>query len=317
MKTTKTSYKMYPAWEFHREVEDLDELSQAGWQLKKGGCFHSKFVFDDTVRYRYALDYQPRLEDPIRYREMFQEQGWQFINATFNGWYYFRKAYDPSLSEEEYQIYTDTASIEALANRWSRLGYTFGTVELLLAVMELIMNLRHPHIMGLAIGIACLMLGVILLMGAYRNRHPRRDGKPARRMGWLLGCVMLVMIFGVVYGSFQCRASTATEYPVPADNEPWTWGFSVSLPDFYTLELDVDAPADVTVCLVNERERDSVKALVDGRWVSGGGVLYSARGQNIHDDVTMFLMPGNYYVSTQYDPGAETGLAGWFEYELD
>ena len=95
---------MYAAWEFDREVRDLEARSRNGWQLIKGGCFHSKFAFDDSVQYRYALDFNQGIEDPARYREIFAEQGWEFINSTFNGWHYFRKAYDPSLPEEEYQI---------------------------------------------------------------------------------------------------------------------------------------------------------------------------------------------------------------------
>ena len=91
MKHTKVSNKFYPAWEFDREIADLEEQSRKGWQLTKGGCFNSKFHFDDNVVYRYALDFNQEIGDPLRYRETFTEQGWEYINSTFNGWHYFRK----------------------------------------------------------------------------------------------------------------------------------------------------------------------------------------------------------------------------------
>ena len=90
---TKTSFKMYSAWNYQKEIEDLNKASLEGWQLKKGGGFHSTFVKNPDVCYRYQLDYG-RIDDMGRYIETFREQGWEYINSTFNNWHYFRKAYD-------------------------------------------------------------------------------------------------------------------------------------------------------------------------------------------------------------------------------
>ena len=68
MKKTKSIYKLYAAWEFEREVQDLETQSQKGWQLVKGGLFHCRFSFDDSVEYRYALDFNQNIADPARYR---------------------------------------------------------------------------------------------------------------------------------------------------------------------------------------------------------------------------------------------------------
>lgn len=315
MKKTKTSYKMYPAWEFDREVKDLDEASRKGWQLTKGGCFHSKYHFDDGVRYRYALDFNQEISDPVRYRETFAEQGWEFVNSTFNGWHYFRKAYDPALPEEEYQIYTDTASRQEMAGRWRRLAYLLGGVELLLGVSNLLMNIDRPAIHGICLVLTCLLMGVLLIAGA------KCIGFPTRRRSLfsakLFIPVLALLVLALVFGGFHTAGfSTQTEYVVPEEGDVWEIHFDVKLPDFYTLKLNVDAPASVSVNLVNDGERDGVKAQVDGEWISGGGVIHTARGQKIDESDCFFLMPGSYSVITQYDPGAEPGLTGTFAYKL-
>ena len=195
---TKTSYKMYPAWAFDREVSDLNNQSQNGWQLAKGGCFHSKFFFDDTVQYRYALDFNQYISDPARYRETFAEQGWEFVNSTFNGWHYFRKAYDPSLPEEEYQIYTDTASRQEMAGRFRRLAYILGGMELVVGLMNLVMNLSDPRASSILIGIGSILLGIIILQGGRRITWPSKNKFLAS--GWVLLPVLAVFIAALVLG---------------------------------------------------------------------------------------------------------------------
>ena len=121
MKDTITSHKFYAVWEYKREENDLNEASKNGLQLVKGGCFHSVFRQDDSIRYIYQLDYCPKISDKNRYIECFQDAGWEYVNSTFNGWHYFRRPYDPELSEEDTKIYTDLDSLYAMENRWCRL----------------------------------------------------------------------------------------------------------------------------------------------------------------------------------------------------
>ena len=80
----KNSYKMYSAWNYQKEVEDLNKASEQGWQLVRGGCFHSRFVKNPDVQFRYQLDFG-KIEDMGRYIETFREQGREYINSTFNG----------------------------------------------------------------------------------------------------------------------------------------------------------------------------------------------------------------------------------------
>ncbi len=161
-KTTKTSYRAYFAWNYQKELKALEEKSRQGWQLVKGGCFHSKYTRDGGTVYRYALDYNSGLkpEDMPRYRETFQEQGWEYINSTFNGWHYFRKAYDPALPESAYEIYTDEESLRQMRDRWRRSALTLCIVEFIFAASNFLIYLRD----GRNLVAACVSLAVALLV---------------------------------------------------------------------------------------------------------------------------------------------------------
>ncbi|MCC8357965.1 MAG: DUF2812 domain-containing protein [Oscillospiraceae bacterium] len=170
-KTTKTSYRAYFAWNYQKELKALEEKSREGWQLVKGGCFHSKYTRDDGAVYRYALDYNNDLkpEDMARYRETFEEQGWEYISSTFNGWHYFRKAYDPALQESAYEIYTDDESLRQMQDRWRRLALVlcildFGAV----AANFQIFFTNGARSATLVIALLGLALGLLLLYGWYR-----------------------------------------------------------------------------------------------------------------------------------------------------
>ena len=101
----KRKFGFYSAWNYELEIEDLNKMSEQGWQLiRGGGLFSNKFKKNPDIQYRYQLDFQPSIEDKGRYIETFREQGWEYVNSTFNGWHYFRKLYDATKPEEEYEI---------------------------------------------------------------------------------------------------------------------------------------------------------------------------------------------------------------------
>lgn len=170
-KTTKTSYRAYFAWNYQKELKALEAKSREGWQLVKGGCFHSKYTRDDSAVYRYALDYNNDLkpEDMARYRETFEEQGWEYISSTFNGWHYFRKAYDPALPESAYEIYTDDESLRQMQDRWRRLALTLCIAEFIVAAANFLIYLTD----GRNLIAACVSLAVALLI-LYGYRRMRR-----------------------------------------------------------------------------------------------------------------------------------------------
>ncbi len=302
MRNKKTRYVMYPAWEYRREIEDLNALSDKGWQLEKGGCFHSVFYRDESVRYRYALDYDQHIDDPARYRDTFAEQGWQFVSDTFNGWHFFRKKYDPALPPEEYDIYTDEQSVQDMASRWSRLGYVFGTVELICAALDLFALLRHPSMTGVFVSLACLLLGVVILVGAWRIRRQETAGRSRKSMRWCFGVVLALLALGLVFGLIRFEATSYSEYVYDPDQGPWTWEMSVPMPDYYTLDAEVKTDANVEITVTDKR--GSVLARMGG-------------GQDLQARETMFLLPGRYDVTVRYDPDTPEGTAGAFRFEVD
>lgn len=93
---TKVSFRGYMAWNYDREEQDLDRMSEQGWQLIKGGCFFSIYTRQPGILYRHRIDYNPDvMNDPAekrRYLELFEEQGWEFVGKTFNGWIYLKNS---------------------------------------------------------------------------------------------------------------------------------------------------------------------------------------------------------------------------------
>ena len=131
---TKVSFRGYMAWNYDREEQDLDRMSEQGWQLIKGGCFFSIYTRQPGILYRHRIDYNPDvMNDPAekrRYLELFEEQGWEFVGKTFNGWIYLKKQYIPGTPEEAYEIYTDSESLAELVKRWKKLAYLLSALAI-------------------------------------------------------------------------------------------------------------------------------------------------------------------------------------------
>ncbi len=179
MRKTITSYKIYAPWEYEKEEYDLDENSKKGIQLKKGGCFHSKFYLDENVRYIYQLDYNPKIDDPVQYRESFEEQGWQFINSTYNGWHYFRKLYVENMDESETKIYTDEHSLYEMQSRWMKLlrGLTifFSIMAIAYVTMGIISSEPTILVEGIIFIIFCITFGLGMI-SVKRKRQGKKAG---------------------------------------------------------------------------------------------------------------------------------------------
>lgn len=132
-KQIKRSFKAYMAWNIDKEELALDQKSKYGWQLIKGGCYHSVFQKDDSCSYIHKIDYNPDVlkseAERERYVAFFESQDWEYINSTFNGWNYFKKKYDPTLPAGDYEIYSDQESYQNMMCRWMRLGRAMQFLE--------------------------------------------------------------------------------------------------------------------------------------------------------------------------------------------
>lgn len=286
----RTSFKAYAAWNYQREIDDLNRSSEEGWQLAYGGCFHSKFVRNSDVRYRYQLDYR-KVEDMGRYIETFREQGWEYVNSTFNGWHYFRKLYDPSLPEAEYEIFTDRESLLEMNRRWSRLAFLLSAIIGLFALISVVRMILRPCIPPLFQTLILLIESLILLRGGLIMRNPDSDKRHGRD-GALLSVFLLVVVLGCGAGialtdlrpnfDLEQKAEELTE---PVVDNDWI-NSDICYPDFYYLDLEVKADAPVTFEITN----------------SVGKKVYTVTEAEIHaDDIRMWLTRGNYQFSMSAD----------------
>jgi len=147
------SYQWYMAWEYDLEEQMLDKKSRDGWQLEKGGCFYSTFVKDSSVCYRHRLDYNPDAmktqQEKERYIAAFADGGWEFVNATFNGWIYLRKPYQEDMSEQEFEIYSDGDSLLEMFKRFEKLGNLLSILLIVNMLLELSLAANGSGIAGI------------------------------------------------------------------------------------------------------------------------------------------------------------------------
>lgn len=210
-KKTKTTFNVYAAWDFDKEAEEYNRMSEKGWQLVNGGCFCQRYEFDDSVVYRYQLDFNNKIDSMERYDEMFREMGWERINSTFNDWHIFRKRYDPSLTDEEYEIYTDSESRIEMLNRWKR---TWIIVTLLLIVSAISVFSEKFSLIG---SIAFIMLYITIFVAdisAFRGINNLIKGKKNKHRFNFGLFIILLILECVILLSAEFIGSTNIYFPL-------------------------------------------------------------------------------------------------------
>ena len=179
MKNTKYVFGVYSAWDYAREIEDLNKMSGKGWQLVKGGLLANKYKKNDNVQYRYQLDFNKNIDDMGRYIETFREQGWEYVNSTINGWHYFRKLYDSSLPQEEYEIYCDNQSLKEMQNNWKKMAIRMSVVLGIAFLLELFGTIRDFNLTSISLCVTLFIEFVMLLRGVIVMREPQRTTEEA------------------------------------------------------------------------------------------------------------------------------------------
>lgn len=294
----KTSYKIYPAWDYQKEIADLNQASERGWQLVRGGCFHSRFMKNPDIRYRYQLDYR-KVDDMGRYIETFREQGWEYINSTFNGWHYFRKIYDPELPEEAYEIFTDRESLREMNHRWARLSYILGAIIGAFAVVCLVRMIIIPHLPVLVQFLTFAIESTFLLYGGHkmRNRELGRIYRGSRAFFIAFLCTILIgctasIVLPELRPHFSVQSSTE-ELMTPYIDNRWT-DFDIKYPDNYYLDLDVKADEPLTFEIIS----------------ADGEILYSEKGTDMHkENIRLKLSKGRYWLSITVKAGFELSVS--------
>jgi len=261
-KDKKTIIRSYFAWEYEREAQHLDRMSEKGWQLRRGSSFGSRFYRDDKARYRHQIDFrrQNDIDNMSRYIETFADQGWEYVNSLRNGWHYFRKPYDPALPEEEYRIYTDESSVADMKRRWTKgVGFLLVLILLITALraFELILRPNIPD----AVYTAMFLLEALIIGGGYLRM---RRNKASRTKG-LRSAPLPVII--VLIGGFLCsfaledarpdlHSEASAEYysPIPAelDNVIRMDVLNLRYKDSYYFSLEGSVEKPMTVSIVRE-----------------------------------------------------------------
>lgn len=288
----KRKFGAYSAWNYELEVEDLNKMSEKGWQLIKGGCISNKFKKNTEIQYRYQLDYQPQVEDMGRYIETYREQGWEYVNSIFNGWHYFRKLYTPDANEQEYEIFTDTQSLNEMNKRWALVGSMgagiFGVYSLLLLV-HLVMQ---PSLHSLVALLASAVIFFILFRAVRIMKNPDGNRKN-RKDGWVLLALVLALIIGPsgsitlagmrpYFPNAWIKAGYFDAIPANMDEAVDWLVFDVKYPDYFYLSLDVTAEKPVSISLINEKQE----------------ILYTVRGTDLEEEnIRLKLKKGNYQLS--------------------
>ena len=288
----KNSYKVYSAWNYQKEVEDLNKASAQGWQLVKGGCFHSRFVKNPDVQFRYQLDFG-KIEDMGRYIETFREQGWEYINSTFNGWHYFRKVYDPSLPEEEYEIFSDRESLQEMNGRWAKTALIIGGIIALFMVISAIRLFRQPNLPRLVQFLTFLVEAVVLIRGGILMSNPD-ESRSRRGDSILLATFFICIILGAVLiiKLDDMRPNMRTEQQASSLDQPIVdnrWNdFEIRYKDNYYLNLEIEAEHPLTFAIVDEN----------------GNAVYEVTETSFKEENIRLKLPkGKYQLSMSCDSG--------------
>ena len=285
---------MYSAWNYEREIEDLNRASEQGWQLVRGGSFYSKFVKNPDVRFRYQLDYR-KVEEMGRYVETFREQGWEYVNSTFNDWHYFRKAWDPALPEEAYEIFTDRESLQEMNKGWIKTALLIATLLGAFALYWGIRMIRTPKLPTLVQLLAFLLEIGLLLRGVFIMRNPD-SSRNRRKDGAILAACVAVILLGAAAAIplTALRPSFSTEQQASAVDEPivdnrWM-DFEVKYPDNYYLDLEMEAEKPMTFAICSE----------------AGETVYTWTESKFQEkDIRLRLDPGTYQFSMSCETGFE------------
>lgn len=295
----KVSHKAYAAWDYEKELEELNQKSNDGWQLVKGGCFRSVFEQDNKVVYRYQLDYNTDIKNRMRYIETFREQGWEYISSTFNGWHYFRKPYDPQTPEEEYEIYTDSSRISEMKQRWLKLSLILLVMLTIIGVAMLVMGVRYPE--WTRVPMILIYVDFIVFIGIGRQKIKRKGGYEGKGLSlsamvyiavacWLIGTILAVM-------RPACQGTFEAQGVIEMEDEK----FKVNYRDNYYLDLKIDSEVPVEFKIVDD----------------SGNVAYSDSGTNVDEENIRFkLSRGEYQVRIEGADGNKDSRIR-VAYELD
>ena len=281
----KRTHRIFAAWDYESEIKYYDEMSEKGWQLISLRGFSQRFKRDENARYVYQADYRTGIDDMTRYVETFREQNWEFV-AGKRGWHIFRKPYDPSLPESEYEIFTDADSLREMRGRLFALLITVTIILGVFTALLAAIVLPAPTLPGIVELAFIAFEFIVLACGTVSLK--KRIGSVGSA---LMRILIPVLIVGIV-SSFALQLSRVhltmnsiaeDRAPISADLAEATYmGYvTVPYPDNYYLDVSVDADTPVTFTLLD----------------SDGGVVYSVSGSQVDENNAKLRLPrGDYHI---------------------
>ena len=184
---TKRTFKVFAAWDYEFEEREFNRMSEQGWQLVNGGSFSQKYEYDDSVIYRYQLDYNNEIKDMARYDETFRDAGWERVNSTANGWHIFRKAYDKSLPDEE---------------RWRNVCFIFICIVPINIFNSLrIMDTSDAGYIGVGSMLACVLVLGMLIAGIFSINRMIKSQKNSRPYPMKFFIIMLLLLLAAIFAA--------------------------------------------------------------------------------------------------------------------
>jgi len=201
MKKRKRISNTYTPWEMDKGCEKLNRLSGEGWQLERVGAFVITLVRDESKVYRYQADYCKNADG--RYYETFREQGWEEVCNNSMDYHWFRKEYDSTLPDSEYEIYTDDESYEKAIKATSKTYWWLLAAYLPLSISYVMAYLSDPNPISFIVMAGYLLLAVTYLFSViaiYRKAKDRtRKIFVSGKAITVMLCMMLVMLFAVPF----------------------------------------------------------------------------------------------------------------------
>lgn len=294
----KRLFNMYPAWDYRRELEELNRQSEQGWQLIRGGVFVNRFKRNDHIRYRYQIDFSGKVEDLGRYIETFREQGWEYIRTTFNGWSYFRKPWDPSLPEEQYEIFTDQASLQEMTGRWIKLvGILTAIVAVFLAIYTVRLVLM-PNLPALVRFLVFLLETAFLIYGILcMRKSARKQTFSGAGAIWIpIFALLIIGNIGAIYLETHHHRFTShfiadevVGIPDGMENVLEWSSIGILYTDNYYMDLNITADSSICFTLVDDSDT----------------VIYTITDVNVDiSNLKLHLEKGQYYIRlSSYEGG--------------
>lgn len=173
--SARTKYRPFAPWYYERETALFEEESRAGWHLTRRTGNKADYLYDPSIRYRYAMDYRAGHRED-RYLELFRDDGWELVGTVSDPyerranvtilynlppihphpaegcWYIFRKKYDPTLPEDAYLISDEGELLEkrnSLAGTYVRHGIGMALCILIPLLLALLWPLLKPLLLFL------------------------------------------------------------------------------------------------------------------------------------------------------------------------